>query len=100
MIRHRMSVGQALADRQNVGFGGRRAGFGRFATRRRLIVLRYTPVGRRLYAFGDKPSAAAQALVRGRAVWIGVYAVSAVCAAVAGILLGGLSSRRCSSVSA
>lgn len=56
-----------------------------------VLVLTRTPIGRRLYAAGANRDAAELALVRTKRVWIGTFAASAVCAALAGILLGGFS---------
>lgn len=53
------------------------------------IGLRQTVAGRRLYAAGANPVAAELALVRTRRVWVGVYALSALIAAVLGVLLAG-----------
>jgi ribose transport system permease protein len=53
------------------------------------IFLHRTPRGRRVYATGANMRAADMALVRTRLVWVGVFAFSALMAAVAGILLGG-----------
>ena len=53
------------------------------------IFLQRTPPGRRLYATGANMRAAEMALVRTRVVWMGVFAFSALIAAVTGILLGG-----------
>ena len=52
------------------------------------VVLHLTGVGRRLFATGANERAAQLALVRTEAVWVGAFAASAVCAAIAGILLG------------
>jgi ribose transport system permease protein len=53
------------------------------------IFLHRTPTGRRLYATGANMRAAEMALVRTRLVWMGVFAFSALVAAVTGVLLGG-----------
>jgi ribose transport system permease protein len=53
------------------------------------VVLHRTAPGRRLYAAGANPLAASLALVRVRRVWITVFAASAVCSALAGVLLAG-----------
>ena len=53
------------------------------------IFLHRTPPGRRLYATGANMRAAEMALVRTRLVWMGVFAFSALVAALTGILLGG-----------
>jgi len=53
------------------------------------IVLHRTTAGRRLYATGANIRAADMALVRTRRVWMGVFATSALLAAMTGILLGG-----------
>jgi ribose transport system permease protein len=54
-----------------------------------VIVLARTPFGRRLYALGSNPTAAPLALIGVRAMWTITYAVSALFAAIAGILLLG-----------
>jgi len=53
------------------------------------IVLARTPFGRRLYAVGSNPSAAPYALISPRVVWTATYALSALFAAAAGVLLLG-----------
>ena len=53
------------------------------------VVLHRTVPGRRLYAAGANPLAASLALVRVRRVWIAVFAASAICSALAGVLLAG-----------
>jgi ribose transport system permease protein len=53
------------------------------------LFLQRTPSGRRLYATGANMRAAEMALVRTRRVWMGVFAFSALVAALTGILLGG-----------
>jgi ribose transport system permease protein len=53
------------------------------------VVLRRTVAGRKLYATGANPVAAELALVRTRRVWTGTFALSAVLAAVLGVLLAG-----------
>lgn len=55
------------------------------------VFLQLTPAGRRLYATGSNPRAAEAALVRTRWVWTGAFATSAVCAALAGVLIAGFS---------
>ena len=52
-------------------------------------VLARTPFGRRLYAVGSNPSAAPYALISPRVVWTVTYALSALFAAAAGVLLLG-----------
>jgi ribose transport system permease protein len=52
-------------------------------------VLARTPFGRRLYAVGSNPRAAPYALISPRAVWTTTYALSALFAAAAGVLLLG-----------
>jgi ribose transport system permease protein len=52
-------------------------------------VLARTPFGRRLYAVGSNPSAAPYALISPRVVWTLTYALSALFAAAAGVLLLG-----------
>lgn len=54
-----------------------------------MLLLRRTWVGRGLYALGGNTTAAERVLIPRRWVWIVVYAVSAVAAASAGILLLG-----------
>ena len=54
-----------------------------------VTVLTRTPFGRRLHALGSNPTAAPLALIGVRAMWTIAYAVSAVFAAIAGILLLG-----------
>jgi ribose transport system permease protein len=54
-----------------------------------VIVLARTPFGRRIYALGSNPTAAPLALIDVRAMWTITYALSAVFAAAAGILLLG-----------
>lgn len=54
-----------------------------------LFVLQRTTYGRRLYALGSNPKAAELALVRPVAMWTITFAISAVFAALAGILLLG-----------
>jgi ribose transport system permease protein len=53
------------------------------------VMLRATRYGRHIYAAGDNPTAADAALIRRRRVVISVYALSAVAASVAGMLLSG-----------
>jgi ribose transport system permease protein len=53
------------------------------------LVLEKTPFGRRLYAVGSNPRAAPYALISLRAVWTATYALSALFAALAGVLLLG-----------
>lgn len=54
-----------------------------------VLVLRRGVYGRRLYALGANPEAARLALVRPVAVWMLTFALSAIFAAVTGILLLG-----------
>lgn len=56
-----------------------------------VVVLAKTQAGRRLYATGANPEGARLALVNTTRVWTGAFAASAVCAAIAGILLAGFS---------
>src|SRR5690606_27227263 len=56
-----------------------------------LTLERRTAVGRRIFALGANPTAARLALVSPMRTKIAVFSISAVCAAVAGILLGGFS---------
>jgi ribose transport system permease protein len=56
-----------------------------------LLLLRGTIFGQRLYAVGANPQAARLALVSPVRVWALTFGVSAVCAAVAGLLLLGFS---------
>jgi fructose transport system permease protein len=51
------------------------------------FVLRSTPVGRAVYAVGDNPEAARLAGINTNRVILGVYAVAALCYAIAGLLL-------------
>jgi ribose transport system permease protein len=53
------------------------------------IVLHRTTAGRRLYATGANPRAAQLALVRTSRVWVAVFATSALCSALVGVLLAG-----------
>jgi ribose transport system permease protein len=57
-----------------------------------IVGLRLSVVGRYLYAGGDNPIAADRMQARRKATWIGSFAISAVMAAVAGILLLGFGS--------
>jgi ribose transport system permease protein len=54
-----------------------------------ILFLRRTWIGRGLYAMGGNQVAAERALVPTRALWIFVFSVSAVMAAVAGMILLG-----------
>lgn len=54
-----------------------------------MVMLHLTPFGRRLYALGSNPTAAPLALIDPHGVRVVVYAVSALFAAIAGILLLG-----------
>jgi ribose transport system permease protein len=54
-----------------------------------ILVLNRTPYGRRLFALGSNPRAAALALVNPLRMWVVTYAISAFFAAVAGVLLLG-----------
>jgi ribose transport system permease protein len=54
-----------------------------------IVVLARTPFGRRLYALGSNPVAARYALIGPVRMWTLTYALSAVFAAVAGVLLLG-----------
>lgn len=54
-----------------------------------VLVLNRTPYGRRLFALGSNPRAAALALIDPLRMWIATYALSALFAAVAGVLLLG-----------
>jgi ribose transport system permease protein len=53
------------------------------------LVLARTPFGRSLYALGSNPRAAALALVRPVATWTAAFALSALFAGLAGVLLLG-----------
>ncbi|MDQ0471856.1 ABC transporter permease [Labrys wisconsinensis] len=53
------------------------------------LVLARTPFGRRLYALGSNPGAAPLALIRPVALWAAAFALSALFAALAGVLLLG-----------
>jgi ribose transport system permease protein len=55
------------------------------------VVLLRTPLGRRLYLAGSSPAAADLAGIRTRRVWVSAYAVSALLAGLAGVLLAGFS---------
>lgn len=55
------------------------------------LFLHRTAAGRRLYATGDNPRAAQLALVKTGRVWAAVFAASALCSALVGILLAGFS---------
>ncbi len=54
-----------------------------------VLVLARTRFGRRLYALGSNPQAAPYALISPRAIWTATYALSALFAAMAGVLLLG-----------
>jgi ribose transport system permease protein len=54
-----------------------------------VIMLERTPFGRRLYALGSNPRAASLALIGPRTIWTLTYALSALFAALAGVLLLG-----------
>lgn len=54
-----------------------------------VFVLRRTVYGRQLYALGSNLRAAEFALIRPVAIWAATFAISAACAALAGILLLG-----------
>ncbi len=54
-----------------------------------ILVLNRTPYGRRLFALGSNPRAAALALVDPLRMWVVTYAISALFAAIAGVLLLG-----------
>lgn len=54
-----------------------------------MIILNRTPFGRRLYALGSNPAAAALALIDRRVVWTAAYVLSALFAALTGVLLLG-----------
>lgn len=51
------------------------------------VVLHLTGLGRKLFATGANERAAQLALVRTKLVWVVTFAASAVCSAIAGILL-------------
>ena len=55
------------------------------------VVLHRTVPGRRVYLTGANPRAAELALIRTRRVWMGGFAVSALCSALVGVLLAGFS---------
>jgi ribose transport system permease protein len=55
------------------------------------LFLHRTAAGRRLYATGANPRAAQLALVKTGRVWAAVFAASALCSALVGILLAGFS---------
>jgi ribose transport system permease protein len=54
-----------------------------------ILVLNRTPYGRRLFALGSNPRAASLALIDPLRMWMATYALSALFAAVAGVLLLG-----------
>ena len=54
-----------------------------------VLMLERTPFGRRLYALGSNPQAAPYALISPHAIWTATYALSALFAALAGVLLLG-----------
>lgn len=54
-----------------------------------VLMLERTPFGRRLYALGSNPQAAKYALIHPHAVWAATYGLSALFAAIAGVLLLG-----------
>jgi ribose transport system permease protein len=56
-----------------------------------FLLLHRTAVGRWVYGTGANPLAARLALIPTRWVWTGTFAASALCAAVAGVLLAGFS---------
>lgn len=51
------------------------------------VFLRFTVAGRRLYLTGANPRAAEYSLVRTRRVWVVVFAFSALCSALTGVVL-------------
>ena len=53
------------------------------------LLLTRTPFGRRLYATGSNPRAAALARINTTAVWMGAFALSSVFAAITGVMLAG-----------
>jgi ribose transport system permease protein len=56
-----------------------------------LLLVHRSVLGRRLYGLGANPIAAPLALIRPPAMRAVIYAISAVCAGAAGLLLGGFS---------
>jgi ribose transport system permease protein len=54
-----------------------------------ILMLERTPFGRRLYALGSNPTAAPYALISPPLIWTATYALSALFAAAAGVLLLG-----------
>jgi ribose transport system permease protein len=54
-----------------------------------ILALRQTVLGRYVYASGDNPVAAERMYARRRMIWIGLFMLSAMAAAAAGILLLG-----------
>ena len=54
-----------------------------------VVMLERTPFGRRLFALGSNPQAAPLALIGPRTIWTITYALSALFAALAGVLLLG-----------
>jgi ribose transport system permease protein len=63
-----------------------------------ILLLRLTTFGRRLYAVGSNPQAARLALINPVRVWTLTFALSAGCAALAGILLLGVTGSACAGV--
>lgn len=53
------------------------------------LFLSRTRAGRQIYATGANPRAADLALIRTRSIWIGVFAFSAICSALVGVILAG-----------
>lgn len=53
------------------------------------VLLHKTVAGRRLYATGSNPRAAELALVRTRVIWMATFSLSALSAALVGVLLAG-----------
>ncbi len=53
------------------------------------LFLARTRAGRQVYATGANPRAAELALIRTRSIWVGVFAFSAISAALAGVILAG-----------
>jgi ribose transport system permease protein len=57
-----------------------------------VALQRRTSFGQRLYAAGSNPTAARFANFRIVSIWVGAYVLSAICAAVTGVLLAGFAS--------
>jgi ribose transport system permease protein len=58
-----------------------------------VFMLRLTPLGRRIYAVGNREAAAYLSGVNTRAVLVGSFVICSLCAALAGVLLAGYSNK-------